>query len=231
MKRATRSVTTILAFWVSAFCMGGNVFGASTWTQSGSPGSYYSSSSTESAPRRSSSRESSKALVPFGPESNNLALDLGQVFLLGNLGTNYQDSLGMQLHYTYGVSDLFGFDSSLGYSSHSDGKYSLTTLLTGLRANLSWYDRVIPYAVVGLGFYKPSYRITSKDLPSSNVSPVVFGVHLGPGIDLQLSQNLFFGAALTFHDIFGTTATVADNTKMEVDGTYTTFFIHAGFTF
>lgn len=165
-------------------------------------------------------------ISPFSPGSNNIALDVGQVFLMGDLGDQYADSIGSRLHYTYGVSDMFGFDASLGYSNHSDGKYSMTTLLTGLRTNLSWYDRVIPHIVFGLGFYKPSIEVTD----TSSVSPVVFGIHLGPGVDLQLTNQLFFGAALTFHDLFGTTKNTVKG-PVDVGGTFTSFFLHAGVSF
>lgn len=168
-------------------------------------------------------------ISPFAPDSNNVALDVGQVFLMGDLG-KYSDAIGSQLHYTYGVSDLFGFDSSLGYSEHSDGRFSMLSLLTGLRTNLSWYDRVVPYMVFGLGFYKPSFQQIANGEVSS-ISPVLFGVHLGPGVDLQLSKQLYFGAALTFHDAFGTTRIQADGTPLSVGGTFTSFLLHAGVTF
>ena len=175
---------------------------------------------------RSESSYRRNDVTPFSPGSNNVALELGQVFLMGDLGNNYEDALGMQLRYTYGVSDMFGFDTSLGHSSHSEGKYSQTTLVTGLRMNLSYYDKVIPHAIFGLGFYKPSMDIT----PTSSISPVLFGVHLGTGVDLQISKEMFFGANLTFHDVFGTTKMTAIG-PVDVGGTYTAFLVHAGYTF
>ncbi len=187
------------------------------------------SGSAESvAPRRTvpSYSDSRSNLSPFAPESNNVSLAVGQVFLMGDL-SNYSDSIGAEVHYSYGVSEMFAFDSSFGYSSHSDGKYSMTTLLTGLRANLSWYDKVVPYAIFGLGFYKPSLEVDSTE----TVSPVLFGLHLGPGVDLQLTRNLFFGAGLTFHDIFGSSQKLASGKLQSMGGTYTTFLIHAGVTF
>jgi hypothetical protein len=183
----------------------------------------------ETRTARASSRRVLKEDVPapFAPGSNNLALDVGQIFLLGNLGAKYNDSIGSRLHYTYGVSDMFGFDASLGYSNHSDGDLSMTSLLTGLRTNLAWYDRVIPYAVVGLGFYKPSMRIPGTE---TTVSPVLFGMHFGPGVDLQLTDQFFFGASLNFHDMFGSNEKTATGI-IDVDGTYTSFYMRAGMSF
>ena len=190
----------------------------------------WSAQEPSQTPHKALKREASYVnpnLSPFAPGSNNLALDLGQVFLMGDLGKNYNDSLGAQLHYTYGVSDIFGFDSSLGYSNHSNGKFSMTTALAGLRTNLTWYDKVVPYVVFGLGFYRPSYQID----PNASVSPMVFGVHLGPGISLEMTKQLFFGASLTFHDIFGTTTTTADGKLWDIGGTFTSFYLNVGVTF
>lgn len=154
---------------------------------------------------------------------------------MGDLGSDYSDNIGAQLDYTYGVSDMFGFNASFGYSSHTAQNltshgYSMMHLLTGLRTNLAWFDKVIPYANFGLGFYKPSRKFTTA-LQTTSLSPVVFGVHLGPGVDLQLTRNLFFGAALTFHDIFGTRRILPDKTEIEMGGTYTSFLLHAGVSF
>ncbi len=171
-------------------------------------------------------KESLLGISPFSPGSNNLALDLGQVFLMGNLSSNFADSIGFRVHYTYGVSDMFGFDTSIGYSEHSDGKYSLATLLAGMRTNLSWYDKIVPYLVFGLGFYKPS-RLVS---PSVTVSPVEFGVHLGPGVDLELTRQLYFGAALTFHNMFGALKQTPGGV-VDFGGTFTSFLLHLGTTF
>jgi len=178
-------------------------------------------------------------ISPFSPGSHNLGLDLGQIFLMGDLA-KYSDCIGTQVHYTYGASDLFGLDTSLGYSEHSDGKYSVASLLTGMRVNMTWYDKVVPYALVGLGFYRPTYKDLSNALGATAASPLanlpsisafLFGIHFGPGIDLQVSRNFFFGAALTIHDMFGTAKTYANGSPLMVGGIYTSFFLHAGVTF
>jgi hypothetical protein len=166
---------------------------------------------------------------PFTPGTSNLSLEMGQVFLMGDLGDKYSDAIGTQLHYTYGVSDLFDFDSSLGYSSHSDGQFSMFTALMGLRTNLSFYDKVIPYSIFGLGFYKPYYSYQANGAQDS-VSPVLFGVHLGFGVDLLLSRQMFFGASLTLHDVFGQDQQTQAGT-IPIGGTFTSFLLHVGYTF
>ncbi|MCM2277108.1 MAG: porin family protein [Oligoflexia bacterium] len=181
--------------------------------------------------RKAVLNEDRGAVAPFTPGSNNLSLDVGQIFLMGDLSSNYNDNIGSQLHYTYGVSDLFGFDASLGYSEHSDGAFSMTTLLAGLRTNLAWYDKVVPYAIFGMGFYRPSYQETASNGTNlTSIAPVLFGVHLGPGVHLELTRKLFFGASLTFHDVFSTTK-ITQNGPRSVGGTFTSFFLNAGVTF
>lgn len=175
------------------------------------------------------SEYSNQEPAPFAPGSNNLALDVGQVFLLGDMGNRYSDSIGYQAHYTYGVSDLFGFDSSLGYSSHSDGQFSMFSALTGLRVNMAYYDKVVPYTIIGLGFYKPSYSVSTANSEITS-SSVLFGLHAGAGVDLLLTKSLFFGASLTLHDVFGSNQQVA-NSNESMGGTYASFLIHAGTTF
>jgi len=221
----------------------GHASTGSSWSREPSWANSDSSSGTSSR-RTTRSRDlgGSGDISPFSPGSNNLAIDLGQVFLMGDL-TKYSDSIGTQLHYTYGVSDLLAFDSSLGYSQHSNGQFSMASLLTGIRLNMSWYDKIIPYAIFGLGFYRPSYQdntgspapatnsLTDKGGGPSNVSAILFGLDLGPGIDLELSHNMFFGAAVTFHNMFGTTQTWANGTPLDVGGTYTSFFLQVGATF
>lgn len=146
---------------------------------------------------------------------------------MGDLSENYSNNIGFQVHYTYGVSDLFGFDSSVGYSSHDSGEFSMLSLKTGLRLNLAWYDKVVPYAVGGLGFYKPSFEFGNAEGDIQTNSPILFGLHLGGGVDLVLTDRFFFGAGLAFHDIFGTREQTLVGLK-ELGGSYTSFLLHAG---
>jgi len=178
---------------------------------------------------RSSTRLSSSRyqVSPFSPGSNNLGIDIGQIFLMGDLTRDYADSIGTQIRYTYGVSEMFGFDASFSYSSHTDNKFSLAALKTGIRMNLAWFDKVIPYTTFGLGFFRPAIEVSANNV----VSPVLFGLHGGAGVNLEVTQQLFFGASLTLHDMFGTKKELADGRVISVDGNYTSFLLNAGVTF
>ena len=205
----------------------------SSWSSSKNYPSYPAttsdSDSYSSRGRNSSSYKSKRQndnLQPFAPGTHNLSLELGQAFLMGNLSSKYSDSIMYQAHYTYGVSDIFGFESSLGYSDHSDGQFNMTSLVSGLRTNFAYFDRVVPYGILGLGFYRPSMQVTA----TNSVSAMLFGLHLGGGVSLLLSKEMFFGAGVTFHDVFGTSVqTSAGN--VDLGGTFTTFLLHVGYSF
>jgi hypothetical protein len=252
--RVSVEAITIL---VPLFVLGANLVSASTdsswstqtsWSNGGNGDSDTNSANNGSNPSNSAKLPSNKSVLhseaddkisPFAPGTHNLALEMGQVFLMGNLGNNYSDSIGTQIHYTYGVSDLFAFDSSVGYSSHSGGNFSMLSALAGMRTNLAWYDKVIPYFSFGLGFYRPSYNGTGNANGSSQIvlpsgqssSATLFGLHMGPGVDLEVTKHVFFGASITLDDMFGSNQIVANNQTISTGGIYTSFLLHAGVTF
>jgi hypothetical protein len=203
---------------------------AASWASQPAWATASSQSQSEAPRRRPSYREERGDLSPFSPGSHNLSLDVGQVFLMGDLGQSYNDAIGTQLHYTYGVSEMFSFDSSFGFSNHSNNKLSMTTLLSGLRMNLAWYDKVIPYMLFGLGFYRPAYDVSVAGVNNA-INPVLFGVHLGPGVSLELTKKVFFGASLTFHNIFSSSEILNNGSTQRVGGSFTSFFLNAGITF
>ena len=166
---------------------------------------------------------------PMSPGSHNLSIGLGQVFLAGDLSDTYENSLGLQLHYNYGVSELFAFDSDFGYSSHTNGELSIWHMAAGLRSNLVYFDQLVPFFNVDLGFYHPSETFGASKLTAS---ALLFGMQLGAGVDLFLTNRVFFGTSLTFHDMFESTKTASDGvTQKQVGGSFIAFLIHAGVAF
>lgn len=169
--------------------------------------------------------------TPLSPGTHNVAIGIGQVFLAGDLSKANDNALGSQLQYTYGVSDLFSFESSLGYSSHSgvgSNSLKLLQLVTGLRTNLIYFDQLVPFFSGGLGFYHPSITLPGNISASS----ILFGLNLGAGADLILSDRFYFGTRLTLHNMFGSTKTASDNlTQVNLGGTFLSFAVHVGFSF
>jgi hypothetical protein len=183
-------------------------------------------------PRKSSERSEYRSrFTPFSPGSNNLSLDVGQIFLFGDLGDQHTDSIGFQIHNVHAVSDVFGLDTALAFSSHGpaaqDTSFSMANLKFGLRTNLAWYDKAIPYVSAGLGFFRPNY----EQADGSSLNALLFGLHLGAGVNLEVSKSLFFGGSLTFHDMFGTRKRNSSNQLQEVDGSFASFLVSAGVSF
>ncbi|MBC7396883.1 MAG: hypothetical protein H7333_05515 [Bdellovibrionales bacterium] len=164
---------------------------------------------------------------PFSPATHNLSLGIGQVFLLGSLSNRFENSIGPEINYTYGVSDLFAFESNFGYHSHSNGSLSIWNMAAGLRTNLMFFDQLVPFFNVGLGFYHPSFAT----LNGGSLSGLLFGLQLGTGIDLLISNQVFFGTRLTYNDMFDSAKKDSNGVNQSLGGSYVSFMVHAGLTF
>jgi len=190
-------------------------------------GASFGRSSKESAPPKRRKQDSSPPSTPFAPGTHNLSVGVGQVFLMGDLSNHYDNAIGPEVRYTYGVSDLFSFHSNFGYHSHSAGTLSIWNLSGGLRANLMYFDQLVPFATVGLGFYSPSYTYAN----GSTANSLLFGMQLGTGIDLLISNAVFFGANLNYNTMFSSSKKASDGTLQSLGGAFLSFMIHAGMTF
>lgn len=186
--------------------------------------STFSRNSRES-PSAKNTAESYSDRTPFSPGTHNVSVAVGQVFLLGSL-SRFENAIGPEVHYTYGVSDLFSFQSNFGYHSHSSGALSIWNLSAGLRANLAYFDSLVPFAKIGLGFYYPSYTESN-----ATVSGLLFGMQLGTGIDLMISNSVFFGAQTTYNTMFDSSKTASDGSSRSLGGAFLSFMVHAGLTF
>jgi hypothetical protein len=164
---------------------------------------------------------------PFAPNTHNLSLGVGQFFLLGNLSDRYENAIGPELNYTYGVSDLFSFQTHFAYHSHSSGNFSAWNLAAGLRSNLMYFDQLVPFASVGLGFFNPSYTLSDN----ATVSGLLFGMQLGTGIDLMISNRVFFGAKMMYHTMFDSSKKDSKGNLQSLGGAFASFTVHAGLTF
>lgn len=169
----------------------------------------------------------SRASIPLSPGSHNVSLGVGQIFLTGNLANYAENAIGTQVQYTYCVSDLFSFESNFGYSSHSAGNVKLIHLISSLRTNLIYFDQLVPFAFAGLGFYDPSIRLS----PTNEVSSILFGLNLGTGAELLLSDRMFFGSRLTYHNMFDSTKRSTSGTLENIGGAFLSFVVQVGFSF
>jgi hypothetical protein len=217
----------------------------SPWVAPAATASNYSSFSSSSAPSyqqasvqtvrmtRSSRETQNSASIsssrgPLSPGSHNLALGVGQIFLMADVADiEFENAIGADLHYTYGVSDLFSFEANFGYSSHSSGGLTMWRIAPGVRTNLVYFDQLIPFASLGLGFYNPSATLAN----GSTLSGLLFGVQLGAGVELLLSDRFFFGSRLTFHNMFESSKKDSGGTARSLGGSFLAFLVHAGITF
>jgi hypothetical protein len=169
----------------------------------------------------------SQPRAPFAPGTHNLSVGIGQYFLLGTLGSNYENAIGPEIHYNYGVSDLFAFESNFGYHSHSAGSCTIWNLAAGLRSNLMYFDQLVPFATIGLGFYHPSLTYST----GGSAGALLFGLQLGGGIDLLISKQVFFGTRLTYNDMFNSTNKDSNGVTRSLGGAYLSFMLNAGITY
>lgn len=183
---------------------------------------------TRSSRETSNSTKISTARGPLAPGTHNISLGVGQIFLLGKISNmEFENAIGTEIHYTYGVSELFSFESNFGYSSHSSGNLSMWHLAAGVRTNLIYFDQLVPFASLGLGFYDPSTTLTS----GATLSGLLFGAQLGGGVELLLSDSVFFGTRLTFHNMFEASKKDSLGTSQNLGGSYLSFLVHAGISF
>jgi hypothetical protein len=90
-----------------------------------------------------------------------------------------------------------------------------------------YFDQLVPFATVGMGFYSPSYTYSN----GSTASSLLFGMQMGSGIDLLISNAVFFGAKLNYNTMFNSTKTASDGVSRNLGGAYLSFMVHAGMTF
>jgi opacity protein-like surface antigen len=190
--------------------------------------SHFTKDSPRTSPKYPQKAQSETSTTPFAPGTQNLSLGIGQVFLLGNLGNNFDNAIGPEIHYDYGVSDLFAFESNFGYAGHSRGSAELNVwnISAGLRTNLAYFDQLVPYINADLGFYHPSFTYDN----GGSASTTLFGMQVGAGIDLLISHNVFFGTALTYNNMFDATKTDSNGVSRSMGGAYVSFMVHAGYS-
>jgi len=211
-----------LLFTVFGVCSGVSL--SHSYPRGASNDSTFSRTSRDS-PSSKKQNDVNSDRTPLAPGTHNVSVGVGQVFLLGSL-SRFENAIGPEIHYTYGVSDLFSFQSNFGYHSHSSGELSIWNLSAGLRANLAYFDSLVPFTKIGLGFYYPSYTENN-----ASVSGLLFGMQLGTGIDLMISNSVFFGAQTTYNTMFDSSKKASDNTTRSLGGAFLSFMIHAGITF
>jgi opacity protein-like surface antigen len=160
-----------------------------------------------------------------GPGTHTIGVMVGQVWPAGEIGKDVDAAVAPGLFYEYSSSDVFSLYASGIHSNHSEDNLKITSTNVGIKANLFYFDRLSPYALLGAGLYFVNKRFGNEIASKTN-----FGLHLGLGAELDLSDHAFVGLEFDLHNLFTSRATLAQG-KVDVSGRWTGFFLRGGYRF
>lgn len=160
------------------------------------------------------------------PGDHSAGLKVGQVWPSGEIGKSVEGSVAPGIFYEYGASDVFSVYAEGVRSSHTDGLLKVLSTTAGIKANLFYIDKLAPYALLGAGLYFVRQRFGAEEARKTN-----FGLHLGVGADLDISDRFFAGFAFDLHNLFASTATLPSGSRREISGRWTGFFLKGGLRF
>jgi opacity protein-like surface antigen len=149
-------------------------------------------------------------------------LMVGQVWSSGEIGKDVEGAVAPGIFYEYGASDIF--------SLYASG-VKVTSANLGMKANLLFLDKLSPYALVGAGLYFVKRQITVAPRPTEEAKKTVFGLELGVGAELDLSQLFFVALELDIHNLFSGSVSLPSYGKTEISGRWTGFFVKGGVRF
>lgn len=167
-----------------------------------------------------------------GGNSNAAGFQFGQVWPAGAIGHNADGSIAPGIFYEYAASPIFSVQVNLIRSSHND-ILTLFSTTAGIRANLTYYDRLVPYATAGVGLYSVHRKLDNPTVggPMLEVNTTNFGLNFGLGADLDLSESFFMGLWVGLHNLFGAKTSTSAGTTEENSGRWSALFIRAGMRF
>jgi opacity protein-like surface antigen len=158
--------------------------------------------------------------------AHSVGLMVGQVWPAGEIGKDVDAAVAPGIFYEYSASDVFSLYASGIHSNHSEDNLKITSTNVGIKANLFYFDRLSPYAILGAGLYFVNKRFGNEIASKTN-----FGLHLGLGAELDLSDHVFIGLQFDLHNLFTSKAVLANAGKVDVSGRWTGFFLRGGYRF
>lgn len=160
---------------------------------------------------------------------HSAGLMVGQVWTSGEIGKDVDGAVAPGIFYEYGASDIFSLYASAVTSKHNEGKLNLTSTNLGMKASLFFLDKLSPYALVGAGLYfvKRQYGPPNLEIAKKTV----FGLNLGVGAELDLSDKFFVALELDIHNLFSGAVTLPTRGRTEISGRWTGFFLKGGVRF
>ena len=157
-----------------------------------------------------------------GPHS--FSLSLGQVWSAGDVSRDAGSTVGGGVVYEYAASDVFSMQAGAFRSEHQEHLGLLSTTLS-VKANLIYYDQLVPYAFFGAGFYFASAPPEGEN----KINSTHFGIKLGVGADLELNHTFFLGALLSIDNLFSDRAKAPNGQEMRLTGRFSSILVRFGF--
>lgn len=189
-----------------------------------------SSSTKEATPGAASISTKSEPSIPGKINMHSLGLGIGQSFLQGDFEKHGDNRITWDLYYSYSASHSFDLVANFHSNTHKfrQKKVRTTGLAFGIKAKVYQFDSFSPFGLAGLGFYSPKVvrEVNGGELRESE-SKLVFGNHLGAGVDLNLNDKMTFGLLGHYHNPFDVKQEVGE----EVEGSYFKLLITALYSF
>ena len=161
-------------------------------------------------------------------KAHSAGLMIGQAWPSGEIGKDVDGNVAPGIFYEYAASDVFSLYTNYLYSTHTNSKLTLGSSDLGIKANLVNYDKLSPYAFLGMGLYFVNKRIGAAN---EIASATLFGFNLGTGADLDLSDRFYIGMFFTFHNMFAKTLTLPIAGNTELSGRWAGIFLRGGVRF
>lgn len=137
---------------------------------------------------------------------HSFGLGIGETFLGGDFRKHGDNSITPELYYAYSASYSFDFVANGHYSKHKhqSDRLVLQGLDFGIKGKFYQFDAFSPFALAGVGFYRPK---TTRFVGTTNTyieseGRTAFGVHFGLGADLTLNEHFNVGMIGHFHNPF-----------------------------
>ena len=168
---------------------------------------------------------------PSAPSSaaegqHSVGLMVGEVWPSGIIGQNVDSAVAPGLSYEYSASDVFSVYLNSIRSSHTNDSTRIWSNSVGIKSNLFYIDKLAPYAMLGAGLYFVKKTIGIETAYKTN-----FGVHLGLGADLDVSERVFLGLEFDVHNLFASHVMLPIAGKQEISGRWAGFFLRGGIRF
>jgi opacity protein-like surface antigen len=160
-----------------------------------------------------------------------IGVQAGHVGQQGNtVGPMYGNGLGYGVFFNYAGSDFLEFQMGFLSSRHTrDGlELSQHALSAAAQYNIDQLDIFVPYAKGGAEFVFHNQSLQHPQGWKQEVSPMAFGLLVGIGTQLLVSQNFMTGLDITYHPVFDASSSVGGVNYATVQS-YLTVLVQFGY--